>query len=192
MYSRVEIKERAKEQIRGNIGILLLIQIIFGLLLCASSLVIIGSLLIMGPMTLGLALVYLDVSYGVPMTVNRMFEGFDQFGKAFVLNLLIGIFTFLWSLLFFIPGIIKEISYSMAFYILAENPGMSAAEALNESKRIMNGHKMDYFILQLSFIGWLLLGAITFGLAYIYVIPYMTASQMNFYHAIKGDRVDAF
>jgi len=192
MYSRVEIKERAKEQIRGNIGILLLIQIIFGLLLCASSLVIIGSLLIMGPMTLGLALVYLDVSYGVPLTVNRMFEGFDQFGKAFVLNLLIGIFTFLWSLLFFIPGIIKEISYSMAFYILAENPGMSAAEALNESKRIMNGHKMDYFILQLSFIGWLLLGAITFGLAYIYVIPYMTASQMNFYHAIKGDRVDAF
>jgi len=192
MYSRVEIKERAKEQIRGNIGILLLIQIIFGLLLCASSLVIIGSLLIMGPMTLGLALVYLDVSYGVPLTVNRMFEGFDQFGKAFVLNLLIGIFTFLWSLLFFIPGIIKEISYSMAFYILAENPGMSAVEALNESKRIMNGHKMDYFILQLSFIGWSLLGAITFGLAYIYVIPYMTASQMNFYHAIKGDRVDAF
>jgi len=188
MYSRVEIKERAKEQIRGNIGILLLIQIIFELLLCASSLVIIGSLLIMGAMTLGLALVYLDVSHGVPPTVNRMFEGFNQFGKAFVLNLLIGVFTFLWSLLFFIPGIIKGISYSMAFYILAENPGMSAAEALNESKQIMNGHKMDYFILQMSFIGWALLGAITFGLAYIYVVPYITTSQMNFYHAIKGGR----
>lgn len=188
MYSRVEVKERAKEQIRGKIGILLLVQIVFGALLCASSFLVIGSLLIMGPMTLGLALVYLDVSHGVQPTVSRMFEGFNQFGEAFVLNLLIGIFTFLWSLLFIIPGIIKGISYSMAFYILAENPGMSAAEALNESKRIMNGHKMDYFILQLSFIGWALLGTITFGLAYIYVVPYMTASQMNFYHAIKGDK----
>lgn len=185
MYSRTEIKERAREQIRGNIGILFLVQLIFSLLMGAVSWTLIGGILIIGPMLMGLTIVYLDVTGDRKPEISRQFEGFNQFGDAFVLNLLIGIFTFLWSLLFVIPGIVKAISYSMSFYILAENPGMSASEALRQSKQMMDGHKMDYFVLQLSFIGWALLGTITFGLAYIYVIPYMSAAEANFYRAIK-------
>ena len=99
--------------------------------------------------------------------------------------LLVAVFTLLWSLLLYIPGIIKAISYSMSFYILAENPEMSAREALNESKKIMHGHKMDYFVLALSFIPWILLVMITFGIAAIWVAPYMQLTITNFYHSIK-------
>ena len=67
-------------------------------------------------------------------------------------------------------------------YIVAENKGIGALEAINRSKAMMHGHKMDYFVLQLSFIGWALLGAITFGIAYIYVIPYMSATMVNFHN----------
>ena len=74
----------------------------------------------------------------------------------------------------------------MAPYILAENPELTARQALNLSKEITYGHKMELFVLDLSFIGWCLLGAITFGLAFIYVAPYMNATKANFYNAIKN------
>lgn len=88
-------------------------------------------------------------------------------------------------MLLVIPGIIKGLSYSMATYILADHPEMTARQALNESKRIMDGHKMDLFLLELSFIGWLLLVGITCGIAIIYVGPYMNATMVNFYNSIK-------
>ena len=73
----------------------------------------------------------------------------------------------------------------MSYYILAENPDMTAREALNESKAIMHGHKMDLFVLELSFIPWLLLVAVTLGIAAIWVEPYMQLTLTNFYHNIK-------
>ena len=74
----------------------------------------------------------------------------------------------------------------MAPYILAENPELTASEALNKSKEMMNGHKLDLFVLQLSFFWWYLLGSITFGIAYIYVLPYVSATIANFYNSIKN------
>lgn len=88
------------------------------------------------------------------MEVSTLFSAFPSLGKALWLNILIGVFTFLWSLLFYIPGIIKALSYSMANYILADNPEMTAREALRESKIIMHGHKWELFVLNLSFILW--------------------------------------
>ena len=79
----------------------------------------------------------------------------------------------------------------MADYILAENPGMAALEAIDRSKAMMDGHKADLFVLMLSFIGWTLLGAITFGIAYIWIVPYMSATYVNFYNTIKGEQVAA-
>ena len=107
-----------------------------------------------------------------------------------VLNLLIIIFTFLWSLLFVIPGIIKGISYSQSYFILAENPDMTASEALNESKRIMDGHKWEYFVLQLSFLGWTILASFTFGILFIWLVPYMECTLVNYYHKLVGASLD--
>ena len=81
----------------------------------------------------------------------------------------------------------KSYSYAMTWYVLADHPEMGANEAITKSKEIMQGHRMELFILQLSFIGWFLLGSITFGLAYIYVIPYMETTIANFYNEIKGE-----
>ena len=90
-----------------------------------------------------------------------------------------------WSLLFVIPGIVKSFAYSMSYYILADNPELTAKEALNKSKEMMNGHKWDLFVLNLSFFWWYLLVGITFGIAAIYVVPYMNATIVNFYNSIK-------
>lgn len=75
----------------------------------------------------------------------------------------------------------------MAGYVLAENPNLTARQALNISKQITKGHKAELFVLGLSFIGWGLLCVITFGIAYIYVMPYMNATITNFYNSIKGN-----
>ena len=72
----------------------------------------------------------------------------------------------------------------MAIYIYAENKEMGALQAIRESKKLMEGHKMDLFVLMLSFIGWYLLTLITFGIAYIYVGPYMQAAMVNFYKSL--------
>lgn len=76
----------------------------------------------------------------------------------------------------------------MAPYILADNPGMTAREALNESKRITKGHKLELFILELSFIGWYLLIPLTLGLIVIWLAPYTNATLANYYIAMKEDK----
>ena len=73
----------------------------------------------------------------------------------------------------------------MTCYILNDHPEMSATEAITESRKMMNGHKMEYFILQLSFIGWILLSVLTFGLLLFYVLPYMQATNAAFYEKLK-------
>ncbi len=189
MFTREEIKTQAKAQLKGNVGMFFLCTIIYVAILTAASFIpVVGSfagLLLGAPLTYGLIKLYLNVTYGEKPEVATLFEGFNRYGQVLLLYFLVGIFTALWSLLFIVPGIIKAMSYSMSFYILAENPDMTAQEALNESKAIMEGHKMDLFVLYLSFIPWCLLGSITLGIAYIYVTPYMSLTVTNFYHKIK-------
>lgn len=187
MFTRVELKDAAKQQIKGNIGMLLVITLIISFITGASSFLVVGPIILMGPLTLGLANIYLSmVREGKKPAIEDMFSGFNNFGQSLLLYVLVMIFTCLWSLLFVVPGIIKAISYSQSFYILSDHPEMTASEALKESMRIMDGHKMDYFVLSLSFILWSLLVMVTCGLAFIYVGPYMTTTFVNFYEKIKS------
>lgn len=144
------------------------------------------SLLVSGPLSLGFASFILAIFRRQPTRPVEVFYGFERFGKAFLLMLVQSIFIFLWSLLFIIPGIIAAIRYSMAFYVLADNPGIGVMAAINESKRLMRGNKMKFFILGLSFIGWLLLGVLTMGIAYIWIVPYMESSFVAFYEIANG------
>ncbi len=189
MFTRAEIKQQAKEQLKGNVWMLFLCTLIVSLVSGAAGMIpmvgFLAAFLLAPPLSLGLTMIYLNTTYGEKPQVGTCFEGFQRYGQSVILNLLVMIFTFLWSLLFVIPGIIKGLSYSMAFYILAENKDMTAQEALNESKLIMNGHKGELFVLYLSFILWGLLCTVTFGIAAIYVGPYMTLTMTNFYHKIK-------
>lgn len=94
-------------------------------------------------------------------------------------------FILLWTLLLIVPGIIKSISYSQTLYILRDHPEYSATEAITESRRLMDGYKWKYVLFLLSFIGWFLLTAITFGLAWFFVGPYFSAAQAVFYDELK-------
>ncbi len=191
--NRIELKTAAKEQIKGKIGILFVITLIIGAISALAGLVLsfipmgslVATIIITPAFSLSIIRVYLNLTAGATPEVKDTFSGFDDFWSAFKVTFLVGLYTFLWSLLFFIPGIVKSISYSMATYILAENKGKSARECIDESKAMTNGHKMDLFVLSLSFIGWILLCGITFGIAYIWVGPYMSATMANAYKSLK-------
>lgn len=191
--NRVELKEKAKQQIKGKIGILFLITLIIGAISAVAGAIlgaipggsIIASVIITPAFSLSMVRVYFALIAGKELKATDAFTGFDDFWSAFKVTFLVGLFTFLWSLLFVIPGIIKSYSYSMSMYILAENKGKPALECINESKAMTEGHKMDLFVLSLSFIGWALLGTITFGIAYIWVLPYMQATFTNAYLSLK-------
>jgi uncharacterized membrane protein len=101
--------------------------------------------------------------------------------------LLMYIFTFLWSLLFIIPGIVKMFSYAMTPYILEEHPELSANEAIDHSRAMMKGHKFDLFWLYLSFIGWGILSLFTFGIGGLWLGPYVQGAHAAFYEDVKAD-----
>lgn len=191
MINRLELKTLAKEQIKGNIGILFVIMLIAcGISVAASYIPIIGlfATFVLAPaFELSIMMIYLDMTRGIKPVVSRVFDGFYDLWSVVKLYLLSGLFITLWSLLFVIPGIIKAFSYSMAPFILAENKGMSALEAIRRSRAMMEGHKMDAFVLYLSFIGWFILIYVTFGLAAIWASPYIIATYANFYNRIKGE-----
>ena len=136
---------------------------------------------------LSMAHIYLWITNkNIDISVSDAFCGFEDFFSAFKLNLYVVLSTALWSFLLFIPGIIKSISYSMSMYILAENPGKSALECMNESEKMTEGHKMELFLLSLSFIGWHLIGVLSLGWAYIWITPYMSATYANAYLSLKA------
>ena len=192
--NRSELKSNAKQQIKGKIGILFVISLIIATISGIASLILsaipvvggLASAMIVTPaFLLSTYRIYLNLTNDTTPSAGDSFCGFDDFWSAFKVNFLTGLFTFLWSLLFVIPGIIKGYSYSMSMYILAENKGKPALECIDESKAMTNGHKMDLFVLDLSFIGWILLGCITFGIALIWVYPYMNATYANVYNSLK-------
>lgn len=113
--------------------------------------------------------------------VKDLFSMFHMFKQGFLQALLRGIYVFLWSLLFIIPGIVKGYSYAMTPFILVENPEMTAKEAITASKELMNGNKGDLFTLDLSFIGWGLLCCLTFGIGIFFLNPYTNAAYAAFY-----------
>ena len=153
--NRAELKAAAKSQIKGKIGILFLVSLIIGLISAISGLLLklvsfgglIASVIITPAFALSIIRIYLNVVKGNTPDVGDAFSGFDDFWSAFKVTFFVGLFTFLWSLLFIIPGIIKGYSYYMSTYILAENKGKPALECIKESKEMMDGHKMELFVL---------------------------------------------
>ncbi len=121
-------------------------------------------------------------------SINVLFEYFKHWKTTVVANLLRELYIFLWSLLCFIPGIIAGYTYSLVPYIMAENPELSATEACNRSKELMNGNRWRLFCLEISFFGWSLLAALTCGIGYYLLNPYTQAARADFYREISGTR----
>lgn len=121
-----------------------------------------------------------------PGSYINLFDAFSDAGRVILTGILISVFVFLWSLLLIIPGIIAAYRYRMAYFILLDHPDVGALEAISMSKAMMRGHKMELFVLDLSFLGWALLVPFTFGILGLWVAPYYTASIGNFYDMLSG------
>lgn len=93
--------------------------------------------------------------------------------------------TLLWSFLLIVPGVIKAYEYSMIPYLLAENPNLSADEVFSLSKQMTTGQKMDLFVLDLSFLGWIILGLICCGIGVLFVLPYPQATRAEVYLILR-------
>ena len=121
-----------------------------------------------------------------PMPVGAIKAGFQNYGHNFVVLLLQDVYLTLWFLLLIVPGLIKAYSYRMVPYILAEHPEFSATEVITRSREMMNGHKWQAFKLDLSFLGWILLGTLTLGLVNVFwTAPYMESAQAALYLKLR-------
>ena len=151
------------------------------------SYTIVGVLIVAGALSYGLVYAFLKNSRdGQPIEIGDLFSGFTHdFVGNLLLGLMVSIFTFLWTLLFIIPGIVKAYSYSMSFYIKVDHPEKGWKECIDESRKMMNGHKMDLFIQDLSFIGWMIVGSLCLGIGTLWVTAYMQAARAQFYESIK-------
>lgn len=198
---RKDIKERAKIIVRENlkafwVGYFILMAVSFlltfaiELLFAKDSMIYVVLNLLTSCFSMTLSVGF--YSYLLKMIRKEEFNRNDIFnyvGKVFpilAISLLTAIFSFLWSILFIIPGIIAAISYSFVFLIYVDNNDLSPMECLGKSKEMLNGYKWDYFVFELSFIGWILLCVLIIPL--VFVLPYFTISEVLYYEELKKIR----
>lgn len=221
--TRKEIKNDAKQALRGNWGwavLLTLIDIVIAYVLTGSGHRIDTSYInydgnnvfvqLLSPtgsilswiadflaLSLGISFLHLIDDRNRPQNEKPYVAAFsvfteNRFGPECITFILTSIFTILWSLLLIIPGIIKSYSYSMSAYIVndmvASGKQVGATDGINASRELMNGHKMDLFIFDLSFIGWFILAGITAGIGFLWVGPYYLSAKAKFYRNLAGDK----
>lgn len=188
MKRNKELKGEAWAMLSGRWGLPIAVVLVMSIILGASSSVAIGNLIIGGAIEWGLVYWFIRFSReGETPEFGEVFHGFNYFGESLAAFLLRTLYVVLWALLCIIPGIVFAIAYSQTFFILNDNPDMSATDAIRLSREMMKGAKAKYFGLMLSFIGWLLLSIITFGIAGLWMMPYIWATQAKFYEDLKAN-----
>ena len=193
MTANIKLMAEAREALEGRWGLAVATFFIYFLIVGGVESVPvlggIGALIIGGPMALGISIFSLKLARGEEARVEQIFEGFQMFEKALGAYLLMVINVFLRLLLLIIPGIIKGIAYSQVFFILAEDDTIDSRGALKRSEEMMDGYKWKYFFLSLNFVGWGILCLLTFGIGFLWLIPYVQVSYANFYDDLKGNDI---
>ncbi|MBL7773573.1 MAG: DUF975 family protein [Chitinophagaceae bacterium] len=185
MYSTPSISEMKNEALSklegqwGNGAISYLVMIILLMIPFASF-------FISGPLQLGIAGTFLKVSRGGKAEINDLFDGFRNFGNAFLLYLLMSILIIIGVIFLIVPGIIIALALSQSYRILKDNPEINAIDAMQRSFDLMKGHKGDYFVLTLSFIGWAILCLFTLGIGFLFLAPYYSTTSSVFYNHITN------
>jgi|GEM_PF-142658 len=191
--SNVELMRGARESLKGKWGLAIAVTVVYCVLLSVpQSVKNVGpiiSILFAGPLAGGLALFSLSLARNQEAKFEQLFDGFKVYATYLVAHVLMTIFILLWLLLLIIPGIIAAFSYAMTYYVIADNPSISASDALRRSKELMNGNKGKYACLLLRFIGWGILAIFTAGIGLLWLVPYIQVSTAKFYEDIKGEVV---
>ncbi|MEY8349148.1 DUF975 family protein [Bacillus cereus] len=194
-----ELKEQALDELDGKWGLAVGVTlfIIFPLLwswgwsrVIESFMIDIIVIVMMGPLTLGAYYLALNTVREKAVGIRQLFKWCKEvkkFIKSILIFLLMDIYITLWTMLFIIPGIVKLFSYTMTFFILNDHPEFSMNRAITESRRIMKGYKREYFLICLSFIGWFILSIVTFGIGFLWLIPYFYTTKAAFYEKVSQD-----
>lgn len=139
------------------------------------------------PVSWGYGIYFLRHTRMEPTHWSMLFDGFKDYVRIFLTMLLVGIYTTLWSLLLIVPGIMKSYSYAMTSYVLLDNPEMKYDAAIEESMRLMKGHRMDLFMIDLTMIGWFILSCLTLGIGFLFYAPYNSTAHAHFYEGLISD-----
>lgn len=182
---------QARESLRGHWGVAVGANAIYMIFMiffqCIPRVGWIGALIIGGPYLLGWSVFFLSLSRKQEARLAQLFEGFNRFADALVAYLLMTLFIILWTLLLIIPGVVASLSYSQTFFILADNPQLKGSEALRKSKALMKGNRWKLFFLLWRFFGWFLLGILSIGIGFLWIMPYLAATLAHFYDDLKGE-----
>lgn len=140
-----------------------------------------------GPLLLGMVTYFLTISRDHEGRLEQLFSGFFNFKTAMITYLLVFVYVLLWTLLLIIPGIIAAITYSMTFYIIADDSSIGPNEAIDKSKKMMDGFKWKFFCLSLRFLGLAILCLFTLGIGFLWLFPYMQVTIAKFYDDVRSD-----
>lgn len=183
------IMHEARESLRGKWKPVILVFLLY--IICTSAVSAIPdiggllSMIISGPMTLGIAYYSLGFSRGEEPNWHVLFDGFKRFVPSLLTYLYMILLIVLWSLLLIIPGILKALSYSQTFFVLADDPLIGPKEAVKKSADLMKGYRWKYVCLNFRFFGWTLLCILTLGIGFLWLYPYMQISYAKFYDEVK-------
>lgn len=168
--------------------ILAIVMIVLSILAISMVIATVMKVFITNPLNFGCHKFFLENSYGGANLKEIVYAFSPHYKSVIAAGFMRDLYLFLWGLLLWIPAIIKHYSYLMVPYIIADNPEMSANEAITRSREMMDGHKWNVFCMQLSFIGWFILNLFTlFILGVFYVNPWYYATEAELYRSLKGD-----
>lgn len=180
-----ELLSRAKDRISGKWGEALLAGIVYMLVSSVSGFIPFGSILIGGALLLGWVMWSLAVVRNGEFKVETIFAGFNDFTRSLGTYLLMMLIVLLYTLLLIIPGIIKALAYSQAFYIMADDPEISSMDALRKSEQIMKGNKTKLFLMYMIFFLLSLLSVFTLFIGLLFLVPFMQVVLAEFYEEIN-------
>lgn len=183
----VDLMRMARKSLKGKWGLAVGTFFVFMLILSVVSIIPFASIIVVAPFSLGIVIFSLAISRNEEAKLDLIFQGFNKFGTSLGAYWLMFLFILLWTLLLIIPGIIAALSYSMTFYIIADEDSITAMDAITKSKKMMNGYKWKYFCLGLRFFGWALLCFLTFGIGFLWLFPYIQVSVAKFYEDVKAN-----
>lgn len=143
------------------------------------------------PLAWGATVYFLRLIRNEDISYSRVFDGYQDFVRIFCTKFLVGLYEGLWALLLIVPGVVKAYSYAMTDFILKDEPELRNNAAIEKSMRMMDGHKMELFMIDLSLIGWFILSLLTLGLGFLLLIPYYQTIHAHFYEDLKAEKAEA-
>lgn len=202
MKQNFEYRKAALELLKGNWSSVIVISLFMFILECIAQTsfaffipteyngitTLVANLLLFFPLVYVLKIHLLALSHeGKKIVFSEYLTNLKKkYSRAVPVMGLICLYVMLWTILLIIPGIIKGYSYAMASYISIDNEELSAEECVQRSIKMMEGHKMQLFLLDLSFFGWVLLSILTLGIGLLWLAPYQETAHIKFYEDLKS------